>query len=45
MRLKDDETFGGVVPFYIVQILYLQKDYNGILSMPQPSKIGREGVY
>ena len=32
-RLKDDETFGGVVPFYIVQILYLQKDYNGILTM------------
>jgi TolA-binding protein len=33
MRLKDDKTFGGVVPFYIVQILYLQKDYDGILSM------------
>lgn len=33
MRLKDDETFGSVVPFYIVQILYLQKDYDGILSM------------
>jgi len=33
MRLKDDETFGGVVPFYIVQILYLQKDYDGILSL------------
>ena len=33
MRLKEDETFGGVVPFYIVQILYLQKDYDGILSM------------
>jgi TolA-binding protein len=32
-RLKDDETFGGVVPFYIVQILYLQKDYDGILAM------------
>jgi TolA-binding protein len=32
-RLKDDETFGGVVPFYIVQILYLQKDYDGILTM------------
>ena len=32
-RLKDDETFGGVVPFYIVQILYQQKDYDGILSM------------
>ena len=33
IRLKDDETFGGIVPFYIVQILYLQKDYDGILSM------------
>ena len=33
IRLKEDETFGGVVPFYIVQILYMQKDYNGILSM------------
>jgi len=32
-RLRDDETFGPVVPFYIVQILYLQKDYDGILSM------------
>jgi TolA-binding protein len=33
MRLKEDETFGGVVPFYIAQILYLQKDYDGILSI------------
>jgi len=33
IRLKEDETFGGVVPFYIVQIQYLQKDYDGILSM------------
>jgi TolA-binding protein len=33
MRLKDDETFGSIVPFYIVQILYLRKDYDGILSM------------
>jgi len=33
IRLKDDETFGGVVPFYIVQILYVQKDYDGILKM------------
>jgi TolA-binding protein len=33
IRLKDDETYGSIVPFYIVQILYLQKDYNGILSM------------
>ncbi|TAL74858.1 MAG: tetratricopeptide repeat protein [Bacteroidetes bacterium] len=33
MRLKDDETFGSVVPFYIVQILYLKKDYDGILAI------------
>ena len=33
MRLKDDETFGNIVPFYIVQILYIQKDYDGILTM------------
>ena len=33
MRLKDDETFGAIVPFYIVQILYMEKDYDGILSM------------
>ncbi len=32
-RLKDDETFGNIVPFYIVQILYIQKDYDGILAM------------
>jgi TolA-binding protein len=33
MRLKDDETFGAIVPFYIVQILYLQKDFDAILTM------------
>jgi TolA-binding protein len=33
MRLKEDETFGGVVPFYIVQILYIEKDYDGILEI------------
>jgi TolA-binding protein len=32
-RLKSDETFGSVVPYYIVQILYIRKDYDGILSM------------
>lgn len=32
-RLKDDETFGSVVPFYIVQVLYLQKDYDRILEI------------
>jgi TolA-binding protein len=33
IRLKNDETFGSIVPFYIVQILYMEKDYDGILSM------------
>lgn len=33
LRLKDDETFGSVVPFYIVQMLYLQKDYDQILEI------------
>ena len=33
MRLKDDETFGPIVPFYIAQIKYLNKDYDGILEI------------
>lgn len=33
VRLQDDETFGPIVPFYIVQILYLKKDYDGILAV------------
>jgi TolA-binding protein len=33
MKLKGDETFGSVVPFYIVQILYMNKDYDGILAI------------
>ncbi|HEX2919957.1 MAG TPA: tetratricopeptide repeat protein [Bacteroidales bacterium] len=33
VKLKDDETFGNVVPFYIVQILYIKKDYDAILTM------------
>jgi TolA-binding protein len=33
MKLKNDETFGSVVPFYIVQILYINKDYDGILNI------------
>jgi TolA-binding protein len=32
-RLQGDETFGNIVSFYIVQILYLQKDYDGILGI------------
>jgi len=27
-RLKGDETFGDIVPFYLVQMLYLNKDYD-----------------
>ncbi len=46
MRLKDDETFGSIVPFYIVQMLYMQKDYDGILSMAPElvESAGRERV-
>jgi TolA-binding protein len=33
VKLKDDVTFGNVVPFYIVQILYIKKDYDAILQM------------
>jgi TolA-binding protein len=33
VRLKSDPTYGGVVPFYIAQILYIQKDYDGILEI------------
>ncbi len=33
MKLRTDETFGPIVPFYIAQILYLNKDYDGILEI------------
>jgi len=33
IRLKGDESFGHVVPFYIVQIKYILEDYDGILEM------------
>lgn len=33
MTLRNDETFGPIVPFYIAQILYLNKDYDGILKI------------
>lgn len=41
-RLKGDETFGSVVPFYIVQIYYLDKNYDGILAIA-PSLIQQAG--
>ncbi|MDZ7737476.1 MAG: tetratricopeptide repeat protein [Bacteroidales bacterium] len=33
MRLRNDESFGSVVPFYIVQIMYILEDYDGILEI------------
>ncbi len=33
MKLRDDETFGPIVPFYIAQIMYMNKDYEGILEI------------
>lgn len=41
-RLKGDETFGQVVPFYIIQIYYLDKNYDGILEMA-PSMLEQAG--
>jgi len=35
-RLIDDESFSPVVPFYIVQILYLQGKYDEILEFAPP---------
>jgi TolA-binding protein len=32
-KLRNDETFGPIVPFYIAQIMYLNKDYDGILEI------------
>ena len=33
MRLRNDETFGSVVPFYIAQILYMNNDYDALLGI------------
>lgn len=41
-KLRGDETFGSVVPFYIVQIYYLDKNYDGILATA-PSLIEQAG--
>ncbi len=32
-RLQEDPTFREIVPFYIVQILYIRKDYDQIIEM------------
>ena len=36
LRLEQDETFGPVVPYYIVQILYVQKKYDEIIEYAPP---------
>jgi len=41
-RLKNDETFGGIVPFYMVQILYMKKDYDQILQIA-PELVDKAG--
>jgi len=41
-KLKGDETFGSIVPFYITQIYYIDKNYEGILEMA-PSLIDQAG--
>ena len=41
-RLAGDETFGSIVPFYITQIYYIDKNYDGILEMA-PALIDQAG--
>lgn len=35
-RLENDPTFGEVVPYYIVNILYLQKEYDQLIAYAVP---------
>ncbi len=35
-KLKNDETFKGVVPYYIIQIYYVQGKYDEMLAMAEP---------
>ncbi len=32
LKLTDDETFGGIVPYYITQIYYLQNKYDEVIN-------------
>jgi len=36
LKLKDDEVFGAIVPFYISQIYYLQKRFDQVIQYAQP---------
>jgi len=40
LRLEKDEVFGPVVPYYIVQILYVQKKYDEIIEYAPPLLAG-----
>ncbi|MBW6490510.1 MAG: tetratricopeptide repeat protein [Lentimicrobium sp.] len=35
-RIRDDETFKSVVPYYIIQIYYMQSRYDEMMTMAQP---------
>lgn len=35
-RLKDDETFSPIVPYYITQIYYLKNDYDKVIEYAVP---------
>lgn len=35
-KLRNDETFKSVVPYYIIQIYYVQGKYNEMLAMAEP---------
>jgi len=35
-RLSDDASFSAIVPYYIVQILYIQKNYDEIIKYTPP---------
>ena len=36
LRLKEDETFAPIVPYYVTQIYYLQKKWDEILAFAPP---------
>lgn len=40
-KLRDDETFKSVAPYYIIQIYYLQGRYDEMLEMAQPYLTGK----
>jgi hypothetical protein len=38
LSLRDDESFSGLVPYYIIQIYYLQRRYDDVIAQrPRPA--------